>query len=190
MQFHANYVSVSVEGDGDGYQAMFEAEYESEDMDSPYLLIQRQFEIDEPDDGRCYIETHDEKYVGHFHLRRVEFTPNQLWIELDRASDNLIHVTFSIENPEFEEASRAIKIMSGEIQPDDAGVQSEPLILTVTADIVDGQAGPESDIKSPQRITVRRIRATRGRRVLPAAPRGMTGNMPLVSRILRQHNAT
>jgi hypothetical protein len=27
-------------------------------------LIQRQFE--DPDDNWCYIETHDEKYCGHF----------------------------------------------------------------------------------------------------------------------------
>lgn len=118
MRFHSNYVSISVEGDGDWYQAMFETEHESEDMDSPYLLIQRQFEIDEPDDGGCYIETHDERYIGHFYLRQIKFTPNELSIELDRGSDNLICVTFSMEIPQFEEASRVIKIMSGDIEPD------------------------------------------------------------------------
>ena len=54
MQFHADYVSTSVFGDGDYYQATFEAEQETDDPDSPYLLIQRQFE--DPDDNRCYIE--------------------------------------------------------------------------------------------------------------------------------------
>ena len=44
MHFHANYVSTSVFGDGDYYQAMFEAEQDTDDPDSPYLLIQRQFE--------------------------------------------------------------------------------------------------------------------------------------------------
>jgi hypothetical protein len=44
--------------------------------------------------------------------------------------------------------------------------------------------------RASQCITVGRIRATRGRRVLPADPWGMTGNMSLASRILRQHNAT
>ena len=39
MHFHANYVSTSVAGDY--YQAMFEAEQDSDDLDSPYLLIQR-----------------------------------------------------------------------------------------------------------------------------------------------------
>ena len=53
MHFHANYVSTSVFGDGDYYQATFEAEQDTDDPDSPYLLIQRQFE--DPDDHPCYI---------------------------------------------------------------------------------------------------------------------------------------
>jgi hypothetical protein len=65
MHFHANYVSTSAFGDGDYYQAMFQAEQDTDDPDSPYLLIQRQFE--DPDDNWCYIETHDEKYCGHFY---------------------------------------------------------------------------------------------------------------------------
>jgi len=80
MYFHSNYVSTSVSGDGDYYQAMFEAEQDTDDLDSPYVLIQRQFE--DPDDNWCYIETHDVKYCGHFLLRRVDFTPQKLSIEL------------------------------------------------------------------------------------------------------------
>src|SRR5579864_8028681 len=82
MRFHANYVSTSVSGDY--LQAVFEAEKDTDDPLSPYLLIQRQFEV--PDDGTCYVETHDEKYIGHFLLRRVEFTPEGLSIEVDRPS--------------------------------------------------------------------------------------------------------
>ena len=73
MDFHANYVSIFVCGDGDYYQATFQAEEDTDDPDSPYLLIQRQFE--DADDHWCYIETHDETYRGHFLLRRVDFTP-------------------------------------------------------------------------------------------------------------------
>jgi hypothetical protein len=94
MHIHANYVSTSVFGDGDYYQATFEAEQDTDDADSPYLLIQRQFE--DPDDNWCYIETHDEKYCGHFLLRRVDFAPQKLSIELDRPRDNLISVTFAM----------------------------------------------------------------------------------------------
>jgi hypothetical protein len=111
MRFHANHVSSSISGDY--YQAMFEAEEDTNDPDSPYLLIQRQFETS--DGGRCYIETHDEKYIGHFLLRRVEFTPERLSIEFDRPSDNLVSVTFSMAVTDFEEASQVIKIISGEV---------------------------------------------------------------------------
>src|SRR6516165_8615203 len=109
MQFHANHVSSSISGDY--YQAMFEEDMN--DPDSPYLLIQRQFETS--DGGRCYIETHDEKYIGHFLLRRVEFTPERFSIEFDRPSDNFVSVTFCMAISDFEEASRVIKIISGEV---------------------------------------------------------------------------
>ena len=112
MHFHANYVSTSVSGDY--YQAMFAAEQDSDDVDGPYLLIQRQFE--DPDDDWCYIETHDKNYIGHFHLRRVEFTSRNLSIELDRPRDNLVSVTFAMAASGFEEASRVVKIISGEIE--------------------------------------------------------------------------
>src|ERR1700751_6145317 len=88
MHFHANYVSTAVFGDGGFDQAGFEAEQDTDDPDSPYLLIQRQFE--DPDDHRCYIETHDEKYRGHFLLHRVNFTPPKLALELNRPRDNFV----------------------------------------------------------------------------------------------------
>ena len=102
-------------GDGDYYQAMFQAEQDTDDSDSPYLLIQRQFE--DPGDNWCYIETHDKKYWGHFLLCRVDFTPQKLSIELDRPRDNLVSVTFAMAATEFAEASQVVKIISGEIEP-------------------------------------------------------------------------
>ena len=64
-----------------------------------------------------YIETHDEKYYGHFLLRSVDFTPQKLSIELDRPRDNFVSVTFAIEATESAEASQVVKIISGEIEP-------------------------------------------------------------------------
>ena len=113
MDFRANYVSTSVAGDY--YQAMFEAEQDADDPDSPYLLIQRQFE--DQDDNLCYIETHDESYCGHFSLRRLDFAPRKLSIELDRPRNNFVSVTFAMAASEFAEASQVVKIISGEIEP-------------------------------------------------------------------------
>ena len=115
MHFHANYVSTSVFGDGDCYQVTFQAEQDTDDFDSPYLLIQRQFE--DPDDNWCYIETHDENYCGHFLLCRVDFIPQKLSITLDRPRDNLVSVTFAMAAAEFAKASQVVKIISGEIEP-------------------------------------------------------------------------
>jgi hypothetical protein len=118
MEFHAKYVSTAESVGGDYCQASFEVEPDSEELDStsPYLLIQRDFEM--PYDGSCYVETHDELYRGHFLLRRIEFTRDKLTIELDRPTNNLIRVTFRLSASEFEEASRVIKIISGEIEPE------------------------------------------------------------------------
>jgi hypothetical protein len=108
MLFRANHISTSVSGNY--YQAMFEARKDSENPDSPYLLMQRQFEV--PDGGKCYIETHDEKYIGHFLVRRIEFTPGILSIELDRPAYNLINTTFDISYSDSEKVARVVKIIS------------------------------------------------------------------------------
>ena len=78
-------------------------------------MIQRQFE--DPDDHSCYIEPHDERYCGHLLLRRVDFTPQKLLIELDRPKDNFVSVTYAMVATEFAEASHVVKIISGEIEP-------------------------------------------------------------------------
>jgi hypothetical protein len=78
-------------------------------------LIQREF--DDPDDDRCYIETHDVKYCRHFLLLHVDFTPQNLSIELDRPKDNFVSVTFAMAAAEFAEASEVVKIISGGIEP-------------------------------------------------------------------------
>jgi hypothetical protein len=114
VRFHANHVSASVAGDY--YQALFEVNTESTDGNSPYLLIQRQFEM--PDDDECYVETHNEEYIGHFRLRRLEFNQNGIYIEIDRSRDQSIHVTFAITPAEFEEVAAVLKIISGETEPD------------------------------------------------------------------------
>jgi hypothetical protein len=105
MRFQANYISTSIAGDY--CQAMFAADKDTGDPDSPYLLLQPQFEI--PDRGACYIETHDRNYAGHFLVRRVEFTPEKLSIEFDRPMDNLIDVTFDLTIADFKKVSRVLK---------------------------------------------------------------------------------
>jgi hypothetical protein len=114
MRFRAKYVSASE--NGDYYQVAFEntdpaGDADVDGPDSPYLLIQRQFE--DPDGGRCYVETHDEGYIGHFRLRSIEFSPSRLLVEIARDRNNRIEVIFDIGQFEFEEVRRVIDIISG-----------------------------------------------------------------------------
>ena len=121
MRFRAKYVSASE--NGDYYQVTFENTDPAGDAadvdgpDSPYLLIQRQFE--DPDGGLCYVETHDEGYIGHFRLRSIEFSLSRLLLEIARNRNNRIEVIFDIGQSEFEEVQRVIDIISGKSSPDD-----------------------------------------------------------------------
>ena len=102
MRFRAKYVSASESGDY--YQVAFENTDPASDAadadgaDSPYLLIQRQFE--DPDGGRCYVETHDEKYIGNFRLRSIEFSPSRPLLEIARHRNNRVEVFFDIGQSE------------------------------------------------------------------------------------------
>jgi hypothetical protein len=71
----------------------------------------------DPHSELCQIafETHDEKYCGHFLLRRADFTPHKLSIELDRPRDNFVSVTFAMVVTGL--ASQMVKTISGEIEP-------------------------------------------------------------------------
>jgi hypothetical protein len=94
MRFHAKYVSAAEAGDY--YQVSFETEDPGDDatdlpgLDSPYLIIQRQFE--RLDGGRCYVETHDHGYVGHYRLKLIDFSPTQLVVAIERKSNTHVEV--------------------------------------------------------------------------------------------------
>jgi hypothetical protein len=105
MRFHANHISTSIAGDYS--QVMFETKQDAEDSDSPYLLLQPQF--DAPDRSEYYTETHNKNYCGHFRLCRIEFTLAKLSIEFDRAIDNMIDVTFDVTIADFKKASRVVR---------------------------------------------------------------------------------
>ncbi len=105
MRFHANHVSTSIAGDY--CQALFAAGQDADASDSPYLLLQPQFET--PDGGDYYIETHDKNDCGHFRLRPVHFTTEKLSIEFDRPVNNVINVIFDLTIAAFKKASRVVK---------------------------------------------------------------------------------
>ena len=113
MRFHAKYVSAAEAGDY--YQVSFETEDPGDDvtdphgLDSTYLIIQRQFGT--PDGGRCYVETHDHGYVGHYPLKLVAFGPTQLVVVIERKSNARVEVTYVLDAVEFNEVQRVVNII-------------------------------------------------------------------------------
>ena len=63
---------------GDYYQILFDSADRGEeqvdpfDQPAPYLMLQCQFEFSAG--GKCYVESDDDEYIGHFKLKLVEFT--------------------------------------------------------------------------------------------------------------------
>ncbi len=80
---------------------------------TPYLLIQRNSKIRTTIFAISRPTTKNTLGI----LRRVEFTLHGLSIELGRPNDNLLSLTFTMAPSDFEEASRVVKIIAGEIGP-------------------------------------------------------------------------
>lgn len=97
---------VSATESGDYYQVAFGAAH---DGDGPYVLIQRQFEDD--DGGLCYLETHDQDYIGHFKVVRATLDRDRFRLELRRRKSSMVEVTFKTNEPNYIEVSRILRIM-------------------------------------------------------------------------------
>jgi hypothetical protein len=115
MRFHAKCVSAAEAGDY--YQVSFDTEDPGDDvtdppgLDSRYLVIQRQFET--PDDGRCYVETHDHGYIGHYRLRLADFSPTRLAFEIARKHNTHVEVSCALDTVQFNEVQRIVDIIFG-----------------------------------------------------------------------------
>jgi hypothetical protein len=119
MRFQAQ--SVSASADGDYYQLWFgpeESEEEEADpyeVKGPYLIVQQQFEM--ANRGRCYVETHDEGYIGHFPLRLAKFSHTLLAFQMARQTNNHVEVSFELNASEFERVRRVADIVFGLREP-------------------------------------------------------------------------
>ena len=97
---------VSAAESGDYYQVHFGA---AGDGDGPYVLIQRQFEDD--DGGLCYVETHDQDYIGHAKVVRATLDRHRFFLELRRKRFSTVEVAFETTEPNYIEVSRILRIM-------------------------------------------------------------------------------
>ena len=79
-------------------------------------MIQSQFESF--DGGKCYIESDDDEYIGHFKLQFVEFSPTRLAFEIARLNHKHVEVSFALTAAEFEEALPIVEVIFGMREPD------------------------------------------------------------------------
>jgi hypothetical protein len=121
MQLSAK--TVSAVATGDYYQLVLDsAERDEDELDpfgqpAPYLMLQRQFEFF--DGGRCYVESDDEEYIGHFQLRLVEFTPTRLVFVIARPDhDHHVEICFALTAADFDEALPVVEVIFGNREPD------------------------------------------------------------------------
>ena len=104
MDIRLDHVSASEIGDY--FQVLFEAE---RDGDGAYVLIQRQFEDD--DAGLCYLETHDEDYIGHFNVVRAALDRNRFCLHLRRKEAAEVEVAFKTTDQNYNHVARIMRIM-------------------------------------------------------------------------------
>jgi hypothetical protein len=101
---------------GDYFQVSFDEEEDrgiSYDTGKAYFLIQRQFEF--PDQGKCYIESRDMNYVGHYKVKSAKLVQNKFYVEIYRKEHNKIEISFRTSNHDFKEMQRILKIMIPEV---------------------------------------------------------------------------
>ncbi|MBA3057752.1 MAG: hypothetical protein KJ614_03085 [Gammaproteobacteria bacterium] len=68
---------------------------------------------------RCYIESENESYIGHFALKLIEFSPSLLSFEIVRPRDNYVEVSFEFDAKNFEVVHRVAEVIFGLREPDE-----------------------------------------------------------------------
>jgi hypothetical protein len=113
---------ISATASGDYYQILLDSEDRNEeqldplDQPAPYLMVQCQFEFS--DGGKCYVESDNDEYIGHFKLKLVEFSPTRLAFEIERRNHNHVEVCFALPTAEFGEALPIVEVIFGIREPD------------------------------------------------------------------------
>jgi len=108
LTISAHHASAS--DDGDYFQVAFEERRDEEE--SPYLLIQRQFEDEDGD--VCYLESHDEEFVGHFRIRAVRLGRRRFLIVVNQTLE--ADVALDIDEQTLHAIKRILRIMIPQLQ--------------------------------------------------------------------------
>ena len=102
-----SFPSVSVASSGGEY---FQVSFvETEDSDRAYFLIQRQFES--YDGGLYYVESHELKLCGHFHIKRAELGRDTLRLHVACEPAETVQIRFQANSARYNQLKRVLKIM-------------------------------------------------------------------------------
>ena len=63
------------------------------------------------DNGKVYIESHDENYIGHFLVNRSTLQMDKIHLELKRSKYSNIEIFFKATEKGFKELHSALKTM-------------------------------------------------------------------------------
>ena len=118
---HLRAKKVSAAASGDYYQVLFDSDDRNEDevgpfaQPAPYLIVQCQFEF--YSGGKCYVESDDEDYIGHFKLMLIEFSSTRFAFEILEHEHKTIEVSFALTELEFVEARQIVEVIFGIQEP-------------------------------------------------------------------------
>lgn len=104
------YVSVASAGD-EYFQVPFDARPEGTDGDTPYFLLQRQFES--PDGGRVYVECHQRELCGHVRVRHAVLSTGVLRLELATRPPHVVAIRFKADSRRFRQLTAILKTIIG-----------------------------------------------------------------------------
>ena len=103
------YVSVASGGD-EYFQVSFDARPEGTDGDTPYSLLQRQFESS--DGGRIYVECHQRALCGHVRISHAVFCSGFLQLELATRPPHVVAIRFKADNQGFPQLTAMLRTIS------------------------------------------------------------------------------
>jgi hypothetical protein len=108
-EFDFKEVSISIAGDY--FQVLFHDGVDTDD--EPYFMIQTQVEF--PDGGECYFESHREELIGHYRAFSASLSKNVLRVSYGQHLTNNVEVRFSATDDEYNRLTSTLTEMIPEI---------------------------------------------------------------------------
>jgi len=70
--------------------------------------------------ARCYLETHDQDYIGRFKIAHAELGRNRLFVKLTRKKAAELEVVFNTTDKNWRQVARVMRIMIPQLRVSDS----------------------------------------------------------------------